>query len=256
MQFGENINYMIKNIESQQGMQVFIKNEATDEEIKTVGEQIKQITGVNSVQFKTKEDAYNEMKNRLADRQELLEGFQPSIFSASYVITLTDLSLNTDVQNQINSLDNIKKITSNNDTINTLSIVGRWVRVITGATLVILIFISIFIISNTIKLTVHARRKEISIMKYVGATNNFIRAPFIIEGLIIGMLAGIFSILLVSGGYNFIYNELLTSSITKSGITILGFNELFKQILLVYLVLGIGIGIAGSSISMKKYLEV
>lgn len=247
---------MIKNIESQQGMQVFIKNEATDEEIKTVGEQIKQITGVNSVQFKTKEDAYNEMKNRLADRQELLEGFQPSIFSASYVITLTDLSLNTDVQNQINSLDNIKKITSNNDTINTLSIVGRWVRVITGATLVILIFISIFIISNTIKLTVHARRKEISIMKYVGATNNFIRAPFIIEGLIIGMLAGIFSILLVSGGYNFIYNELLTSSITKSGITILGFNELFKQILLVYLVLGIGIGIAGSSISMKKYLEV
>lgn len=253
---GENINYMVKNVESQQGMQIFVKNEATEDEIKIVGDKLKEIQGINSIQFVTKEEAYNQMKNRLADRQELLEGFEPSIFPASYVVTLTDLSLNADVQNKINSLDNIKKITSNDETINTLSNIGRWIRIVTGGTLIILVFISIFIISNTIKLTVHARRKEISIMKYVGATNNFIRAPFMIEGIIIGMLAGILSIILVSVGYNLIAKELLTSSINQNGITILGFNEIIKQIIIVYMVLGVGIGIIGSSLSMKKYLEV
>lgn len=195
---GENITHMVKQIEKEQGMQVFIKNETTDQQMEELGNKIRQINGVNDVKFITKEDAYNQMKKRLEDRQSLLEGLDPSIFPASYFVTLTDLSLNSEVQNQINGLDNVKRIGSSNETINTLANIGRWIRIITGATLIILIAISIFIISNTIKLTVHARRKEISIMKYVGATNNFIRAPFIIEGIVIGLLAGILSILLVS----------------------------------------------------------
>ena len=120
-----------------------------------------------------------------------------------------------------------------------------------------LLVIAMTIISNTIKLTVHARRKEISIMKYVGATNGFIRTPFMIEGIIIGLMAGVISILLVGGIYNLIANKIMTSpTATKIGIDILSFASMSSQVIIVYLILGIGIGMIGSSISMKKYLEV
>jgi len=254
---GENITHMLTQVEDSQGMQVFVLNEATDEEIEMVGEQIRKIEGINSVKFVSKEDAYNQMKAGLEDRQELMDGIDPAIFPASYVVTLTDLSLNASVQNSINELDNIKKITSSNDTINALVNIGKWIRIVTGVILILLIAISIFIISNTIKLTVHARRKEISIMKYVGATNGFIRSPFMVEGIIIGLVSGLLSILLVSGGYNFILNKIVISDVyQKVETTILGFGSLVNQIVIVYIILGVGIGILGSSISMRKYLDV
>lgn len=196
---GQNITHMVTEIEDAQGMQVFILNEATEEEIKQVGEQLNQIEGVRvPVEFVSREEAYNQMKSKLEDKQDVMEGIEPAVFSPSYKVTLTDLSLNNNVQNKINELENIKRITSSNETINALANIGKWVRIITGVMLIILIAISVFIISNTIKLTVHARRKEISIMKYVGATNNFIRTPFMVEGIIIGLLSGLLSILIVS----------------------------------------------------------
>ncbi len=252
---GKNINHMVAEIESEQGMQVFIVTEATQEEIEEIGEKIKNINGVNQVTPVSQEEAYNQMKERLGDRQSLMEGLEPSIFKSSYLVTLTDLTLNSSVQNEINALDKIDKITSSNDTINKLSTIGRWIRIITGGILVILIIISVFIISNTIKLTVHARRKEISIMKYVGATNNFIRSPFIVEGIIIGILSSIISVLLVGGLYNLVANK-LTATEFDLGVTILGLGDILTQIIIVYALLGIGIGIVGSSISMRKYLDV
>ena len=255
---GQNITHMLREVESEQGMQVFVLNEATDEEIEKFGEELKKIEGVNSVKPISKEDAYNTMKGRLEERQTLLEGIEPSIFAASYMVTLTDLSLNDSVQNQINELDNLKKITSRNDTITALANIGGWIRIITLVMLIILIAISIFIISNTIKLTVHARRKEISIMKYVGATNSFIRTPFMVEGIVIGLISGLVSILLISGGYTYLTNKMAMSETLNTALpfNILGFNDLANQIVIVYILLGVGIGIIGSSISMRKYLDV
>lgn len=252
---GKNINHMVHEIEEEQGIQVFIVSEATKEEIENIGEEISKIEGVNQVTPVTPEEAYNQMKERLGDREWLMEGLEPSVFKSSYIVTLTKLSLNSDVQNSINALGNIDRITSSNDTIRKLSVFGKWIRIITGAILIILIAISIFIISNTIKLTVHARRKEISIMKYVGATNNFIRSPFIVEGIIIGLISSIISILLVCGLYNLAVNKIAASDISI-GVSILGFGEVIKQIIIVYAILGMGIGIVGSSISMRKYLDV
>ena len=197
------------------------------------------------------------MREWLGEASSAMDGFDPSAFRASYSVTLTDLSMNDYVQQEIRKLDNVNKIVSNNDTIQKLNSIAKWVRITTLAILIILVAISIFIISNTIKLTVHARRKEISIMKYVGATNSFIRTPFMIEGIIIGLIAGIISILLVGGGYNYIANKIIQSqTIQDIGINIISFADMSTQVILVYLVLGIGIGVVGSSISMKKYLEV
>ena len=123
--------------------------------------------------------------------------------------------------------------------------------------IIALIAVSIFIISNTIKLTVYARRKEISIMKYVGATNSFIRWPFIVEGIIIGLLSGIISLVIISGLYMVVSrNVTFVNFLANLGLKLLEFNEMFNFILIVYLILGMGIGILGSSLSMRKYLRV
>ena len=252
---GENIDHIVKDIETSQGMEVFILDDATSEEIAKLGEEIKNIKGVNTWQYYSKEDAVQRMKERFKDKQELIKD---QIYSASYVVTLTDLSLSNNVYEEISKLDNVKKITIGSDTINTLIVVGKGIRITTVVILALLILISVFIITNTIKLTVHARRKEISIMKYVGATNSFIRWPFIVEGIIIGVIAGLISLLLVGLAYNYIAEKMVESVVANTVLqmTLLGFDQMFNLLLIVYMALGAGIGIIGSSISMRKYLNV
>ena len=196
---GENVNNAVKSMEAQQGMQVFMEYEATDEEISRLNEKLNKIEGVNSVTFVSKEEAYNTMKERFGQNQNAMNAIGPDRFSVSYMVTLTDLSLNNQVYNEINELDEVRTITNKRDTIDKLSKIGDAIKIVTFSIFAILILISLFIISNTIKLTVHARRKEISIMKYVGATNGFIRTPFIIEGIIIGVISALISILIVGG---------------------------------------------------------
>jgi len=238
-------------------MQVFMEYEATEEEISKLKDDLNKIQGINSVTFVTKEEAYNTMKERLGKNEKAMSGFGPDRFSVSYIVTLTDLDLNNQVYNEINALEGVRTIQNKRETIETLAKIGDTIQIVTFVMFAILILISLFIISNTIKLTVHARRKEISIMKYVGATNGFIRTPFMIEGVIIGLISGIISILVVGGGYNYIANALSSSETWRQlSINLLSFGEMFGQIILVYMLLGVGIGIVGSSISMKKYLDV
>ncbi len=254
---GENINSWVKNLEQEQGMQVFMDYDATEEEIRSLNEELNKIEGVNSVTFVSKEDAYNSMKEKFGKNENALRGFTADAFSVSYLVTLTDLSMNDQVYNSINNLDTVREIQNKRDTIQTLSKVGNTIQIVTFVMFAILILISLFIISNTIKLTVHARRKEISIMKYVGATNGFIRTPFMIEGIIIGIISGVLSILIVGGGYNYIATHLANSETwQKLSLNLLSFGDMFGQIVLVYMILGVGIGVVGSSISMRKYLDV
>ena len=168
---GQNINNAIKGLEKEQGMQVFMYPEATDDQIEKLKEELGKIDGINTIEMVSKEEGYNTMKKRLGDNAKALDGFTPDFFEVSYIITLTDLSLNNQVYNAVSNLENVKEIQNKSSTIETLANVGKAIRIVTFAIFAILILISLFIISNTIKLTVHARRKEISIMKYVGATN-------------------------------------------------------------------------------------
>ncbi len=261
---GENINHIVKEVEGSQGIQVFLNADATDEQVKELGEKIRNIEvngtkAVNTVVHKTKEDALNTMKERFKEKQDLLSTFEGdnNIFSESYVVTLTDLNLSQDVQDQIGKFENVKKITSKDQTVTTLINLANGIKIVTGVILLLLIFISVFIIANTIKLTVHARRKEISIMKYVGATNNFIRWPFIVEGMIIGIMASAISIVIVGIVYNIIADNLVNSQFMKLiNMSLVSFGDMFNSIIITYMLLGIGIGAFGSIISMRKYLKV
>lgn len=254
----ENINYIIKTIETEQGMQVFIEKEATDSQIAQIEDQIKVIEGVNKITYVSKEDALNQVKERLKDKQGLIAGWdEENPFRASYFVTLTDLNLSDQVQEEINKIDNVAEISSKDTTIKGLISVANIVRIISMTILILLVVISTFIIANTIKLTVHARRKEISIMKYVGATDSFIRWPFIVEGIIIGILAAILSLIVIGLIYNFASDAISSSIvINKMGMALLGFEDMITLLVIVYLALGIGIGSLGSAISMRKYLDV
>ena len=179
-------------------------------------------------------------------------------FKASFVVTLTDLTKAEEVKTEIaDSTEVVSNIEVRTDTINALIKIADGINIITTVILIILVLISIFIITNTIKLTVHARRKEISIMKYVGATNSFIRWPFMVEGMLIGLISVLISLLILSVIYNAVIAQIQQSLINGMiNIPLLTFQELFKTLLTVYLVLGLGVGALGSAISMKKYLEV
>ena len=255
---GENVNYLVKEIESEQGMQVFMVKDATDEQITKFGEELKSLDYVAKVTYVSKEEALNSLKESFGEKQYLLEPYEKkNPLKPSYVVTLTDLEKADEVQNNIEQLENMDNVQVRNQTINTLVNVANGIRWVSAGILVLLVIISVFIIANTIKLTVHARRKEISIMKYVGATNGFIRWPFIVEGIIIGVVSAMLSILILGLGYNFIMDKILSSSIsTTISISLLSFSDIFGLIIAVYLGLGIGIGVIGSMISMRKYLEV
>ena len=242
---GENINHFVEEVESAQGIQVFIENDATEEQAEQLGENIRKINGVSTIEYVSKEEALEQMKERFGDQQDLLEGYEGenNIFTASYVVTLTDLTLSQTVQDQILTLENVKKIESKDETVTTLINLANGIKIVTGVILVLLIVISIFIIANTIKLTVHARRKEISIMKYVGATNGFIRWPFIVEGMIIGIIASAISIIIVGFAYSMIAEKMVNSEFMQViNMSLISFSDMFNSIIFVYMLLGIGIG--------------
>lgn len=255
---GENINHFVEEVESAQGIQVFIKEEATQEQTNALKDKILKIDGVSTADFVSKEDALNQMKEKFGDKKDLLSGYEENnIFPASYVVSLTDLNKSKEVQDQILTFDYVKRITSKDETVSTLINLANGIKIITGIILVLLVIISIFIIANTIKLTVHSRRKEISIMKYVGATNGFIRWPFIVEGMIIGILAGAISIAVVGVAYGLIADQLVKSQFMQViNMSLVSFGDMFNSIIFVYMILGIGIGALGSVISMRKYLKV
>ena len=254
---GENLNHFVDQVQSEQGIRVFMDLDAKDEDISKLKQELLAIDGVNTVDFISQAQALQQLKERFGQKDYLLDGRDESIFPVSYVVTFTDLSKATSIQEKIEKLENVKKITSKNETIGTLVKIAKGIRIATYVISICLVVFAIFIIANTIKLTVHARRREISIMKYVGATNSFIRWPFAVEGMIIGLIAGAISTALLAVIYSLAAsNSGFTNFISKMGLTLLNFSDLVNLVVIAYLVLGIGIGVLGSTISMRKYLKV
>lgn len=255
---GENINYVMSQVELGQGFRVFLIRDVSDEEIQNLESEIRKINGVNTLEYVSREEGASQYKEYLRNDAEIMEGLE-KVMPPSFVITLTDLELNEQVQNEIHRVgqDKIDSIESQNETIMKLINITKALRIATLVILVILILISTFIITNTIKLTVYARRKEISIMKYVGATNSFIRWPFVVEGIIIGIISALIAVLIVGILYNVVTNWLVgTVTFKQFNLKLYTYADMFKSLLITYIILGTGIGVMGSSISMRKYLEV
>ncbi len=258
----QNITSIIDQLEKDVPVTVFIKDGLSTSELNKMEDYIRSIGYVNDVEYTSKPEALKNAKEKLADNADLLEQYTENNhpFKASYAITLKKLENSKDVVDILNMSDDIKEniveIKTSDTVINGLNKADKGIKIVFICMAVLLIGVSIVIISNTIKLTVHARRREISIMKYVGATNNFIRAPFIVEGIVIGIIAIAISILSLGGIYRLVYSKFNSTLVTNFSIKLLQFSDIFQVVIIVYLILGIGIGVLGSILSMKKYLKV
>lgn len=251
-----NVNKNVETVKVEQGIQAFVEDTATDADIEYIKDAIKKIDGVGEIRYISKDEAYEDAKNVFKDQEYFLEGLDKvQIFPASYVIKFADIEKADNIKSQIEKIDGIYKVKYNSSTINAVISISKIANIFLLGIGVVLLVVSIFIISNTIKLAVYSNKREIFIMRYIGATNKFIKKPFVIEGAIMGIISALISFMLISIAYVVIYARIPKVGSSLGVFGFIPYSSLWWMILAIYIVLGLFIGILGSSISIKKYLK-
>lgn len=248
----ENINYNIEKIDGFNKIVLFIDKEADEFEVAEIGDKLRGIKGVSDVEFISKEDALESQVSQYSEAEFLMETYRDNNpLKDSYSITYepgTDVeTLRMNIELEI---DHISKLNVNMDVVNQIQNIKQAVAIIFFWLLILLFVVSIFVIVNTIKLSVYSRRDEISLMRHIGATNLFISTPFLLEGLAIGA---------ISGGIAYavqylIYKYLILGLVDQYEIiSILPFTDVKDVIILGFVIIGVVTGFVGSLISLKKY---
>lgn len=253
--FGLNINSIGNQIKEQCEINVYLPNDMNRDDVRAIGSQLSEIEYVKEAQLYTKEERLQNYKEGIRhDQAEVittLEADNP--LRDAYILSLTDVRMANQVAAEAAKIQGVEEVTNRQDLIKTILSITNTVRNVSIWLLIILAGISIFIISNTIKLGMFSRRKEINIMKFVGATNWFIRWPFIIEGMLLGAVGATISALIVMFGYSSVLGTLQEF---MGNITLLGASEVVNMIIISFALMGIGIGMAGSAMSIRKHLHV
>lgn len=252
-----NVNSFTAQIKDQCEVQLFINLGTEDERVSEIADEILTYPNIKEVVFHPREELYEYAMNDVFEgKEELIGNYteEDNPFSDSYKITLIDISMTSQTVSQLEKIADVSHIENKQDVTNIVISVSNAVRNLSAVVMLILFMISIVIISNTVRLTVFNRRKEINIMKYIGATDRFIRVPFIIEGIMIGFLGAILSFALISWGYIVIYTKFSQSSFDV--FELIPYINIAPLLCVVFIVFGCLIGIIGSSISMRKYLKV
>ena len=251
-----NVNKNVETVKVEQGIQAFIEDTATESDIEYIKDAIEKIDGVGEIKYIDKDAAYEDAKNVFKDQEYFLEGLDKvQIFPASYVVKFADIEKADNIKNSIEKIDGIYKVKYNSSTINAVISISRIANIFLLGIGAVLLVVSIFIISNTIKLAVYSNKREIFIMRYIGATNKFIKKPFVIEGAIMGVVSALISFMLISIAYVVIYARIPKVGSSLGVFGFIPYTKLWLPILAIYVVLGLFIGILGSSISIKKYLK-
>lgn len=252
----QNVNVNVNTIVEEQGLQALIEDIATEEDIKYIQDEINLIEGISSIEYLDRDAAYQDAKELFAEQEYFLEGLEDvEIFPRSFVIKFDSIEQSSTIKSEIENIDGIYKVKYNESTINATISLSKIANIFLLGIGAIMLIVSIFIISNTIKLAVYSNKREIFIMKYIGATNKFIRRPFIVEGAIMGLISAIISFILISLAYIVLYARLPKIGTTMGVFGFLPYSTLWYQILAAYIILGLLVGILGSAISIKKYLK-
>lgn len=251
-----NVNKNVETVKVEQGIQAFIEDTATENDVDYIEDAIKKIDGVGEIRYIDKDMAYEDAKNVFKDQEYFLEGLDKvQIFPASFVVKFADIEQADNIKSQIEKIDGIYKVKYNSSTINAVISISKIANIFLLGIGAVLLIVSIFIISNTIKLAVYSNKREIFIMRYIGATNKFIKKPFVIEGAIMGLVSALISFMLISIAYVVIYARIPKVGSSLGVFGFIPYSSLWWIILAIYVVLGLFIGIIGSSISIKKYLK-
>lgn len=237
-------------------IEIYLKDSVTMEEAETLMGQIKAHEGVDEVSYRSKDDALDIMKQRWGESAYLLDSLGDNPLPASILIGVSSIESAEGVSIYARDLEGVEDVQYFKETVEKLTKVTNFLQVGALIVMIFLIIVSVVVVSNTIKLTVFARSKEIKIMKYVGATNWFIRGPFMAEGIIIGIFAAIISTIMVSLLYGRIVAGIGTQVIAITSCPLISVSYMAGNMLIIFLALGISIGAWGSIISMRKFLDV
>ncbi|HHU18954.1 MAG TPA: ABC transporter permease [Bacilli bacterium] len=252
-----NLNHVAQNIEEDVLIKVLIDVTATDDEVEELGESIKSLDNVESVDFSSRDQELKGLIDSLGDEGNVfsLYGDDENPLNHAYIVKAVEPKDTITLAEEIESLNRVEKVNYGQDVVENIFTFNNYARNIGLILIVALLFTAIFLISNTIKITIIARRSEIEIMKLVGATNWFIRWPFFIEGLLLGILGSIIPIALLFTGYYFLdQNSAMINQFEF--ITILPFNPFVWQLSGIVILIGAVIGIWGSIMSVRKFLKV
>ena len=251
-----NINYLTENVKDQFGtIEVFLLDETTEEQANEMMSDLRQLTGVEDVMFISKDMALEEFKIRWGSNSYLLDGLDENPLPNSIRVTLADLESGDLIVSYIGRMSGVESVRFYRDEVAKVIRISNTIQ--RGALVVIafLVVISIIVVANTIKLTVMAREDEISIMRYIGATNWFIRGPMFIEGILIGGLSAALAVGLSSFIYIKLCDALGERAFTLFYTQLVEPRFLIINIIWIFAALGIGIGTCGSIISMRRYLK-
>lgn len=246
-----NVQAVVDSVGQSNETTVYLKGEVSNLEAVYIGKDIEKISNVASAEFYSKEDAFQQYKKELGD--ELFERIEEekNPLPDAYIVVMKDLSKYDETVVQIQQLDGIDRVSNRSDIARRLTEISNLINLISFWVVLALMIISLFIIANTIRATMYSRRYEISIMKSVGATNSFVRMPFLVEGMVIGLSSAI----IATGAIALLYEGVMAAVRQLVPFTAIPLQDVILYVAATFVVAGVLIGFFGSFISIRKYLK-
>lgn len=238
-------------------IKVQLEDDISPGDLEKLEDYLKSSDKVESYTFESKEQALENMKKSWGEDAYVLDGIEDdNILPESFLIKIDKLENMESVVDDIKDLSGIDSVPYYKDLIDKLMLISKYIRLGGLFITVALVLVSVFIISNTIKITVASRKREINIMKYVGATNGYIRGPFIVEGVLFGLIASVLAIVMINFGYEYFFNIISDKMYYILSVYLVAPEALLKDMSIIFISIGVGIGAVGSILSLKRYLNV
>ncbi len=256
-----NVSFMVDQMSESLCVKVFFEKGIAEERIESIGNSINEYDGVTMVHFTSADEAWEQYKLEYFGEEymDLADGYaddNPLKDVASYEVYFSNADMQDDLVKYISDIDGVRRVNSSEVTADSLSEISSLVSVISIVVLVMLIAIALFLISNTISIGIAVRDEEIKIMRLLGAHNTFIRAPFVVEGIVIGMAGAVIPVIILYAVYGNVVNYILTKfSFLSNILSFMPVTELFKVFVPMALILSIGLGLLGSFLSLNRHLK-
>ena len=258
--FSANVNSLVEYLGDQNETVVYLDQGLSDEELASVDQTLRSMPGLAAVTYVSQEEVLETYKGYMSEYADLFNDFEEdNPFHANYRVVLENLNQLDEMIAQLEQIDGVYSVSAPTQLSSVFLTIQRAVTYAGWALVAVLALVSVVVISNTIRLTGFARRKEINIMKYVGATNGFIRWPFFVEGTSVGLISGLLAAGLVIGAYALVVNRVGAMSGFWGpilGSCLLSVGQVWPAVLGAFLIFGVVIGSIGTATSIRKYLEV
>ena len=255
-----NVDNIAHKVEQEVPVTVFFDEGTTDEQMQEVGNLIQARQEVERVEFESGDQAWQNFKDKYFQGSDAADGFKddnPLVNSSNYQVYLNQIEKQTELVNYIQGLDHVREVNQSEQAANTLGSFNKLVSYASIIIIAILLLISVFLISNTVSVGISVRKEEIGIMKYIGATDAFVRAPFVLEGMVLGVIGAAIPLVALYFLYNTAVEFILTKFNVLTGVVdFIPVWQIYQVLLPIGLLLGIGIGFIGSIWTTRKHLRV